>query len=124
MMDHVQTEGVTLLLVEDDAELRELYELWLGRRFEVFAVGDGEAALDVLERREVDLLLLDRQLPQITGEELVVAARSRGVHVPVVFVSSWNEADWPLTIDCEAYLVKPVRSADLVGAVERVLDDH
>lgn len=58
----------SILVVEDDKFLQELYvELLTAEDYEVEAVGDGEAALEVLNRKDFDLVLLDIMLPKKDG---------------------------------------------------------
>src|ERR1051325_7099877 len=68
--------ATTLLLAEDDAPSREMYSRVLeAEGYHVIDVGNGEAALDVLQNKSVDLLLTDVSMPGMDGLELIERAR-------------------------------------------------
>jgi diguanylate cyclase (GGDEF)-like protein len=91
-----QRPPATVLLVEDDAEIREMYALRLRQAgYQTLAVGDGEKALKSAAKLEPDLILLDMHLPFMDGETVLMRLRAdaRLRRVPVVVIS--NLADDP-----------------------------
>lgn len=105
-----------ILIVEDEAPLRELYATWLGQEYEVCAVPDGESALEGLRDVEPDVVTLDRELPGITGLEVARRIRRRGLDCRLVVVSSrrkdFDVGESPI----DAHLHKPVTSNTLCSA--------
>ena len=61
----------TLLIVDDDEGMRDTLTAILKREYRVLRVASGEAALPVLNREDVDLVLLDVRLPGISGFEVL-----------------------------------------------------
>ena len=117
--------GQTVLLVEDDAELRSL----LGRGlleegFVVDAVGTGADALARIGRTEVDALVIDIGLPDADGRDLCQALRARGVQTPVLFLTARDAlVDRIAGFDAggDDYLPKPFAFAELVVRLRALL---
>jgi len=111
--------GERLLLVEDNAPLRELMARNLrDRGYEISAVADGESALELLHpRAEFSLVISDIDLPNLDGISLMHAARERGLDLPFVLISG-RSADFSPRIDEQvAVLSKPFRPAELAWTV-------
>lgn len=117
----------TVLVVDDDESTRALYEGWLGEVHEVHAVERGKEALDNLDG--VDIVLLDRQLPGLSGETVAAEIRRREDPPPVAMVTGVTPDTDILGIACDDYLTKPVTQEDLFATVDRLsrraeYDDH
>lgn len=112
-------------LVVDDAEvLQRVLGIILGQLgWRVTSVSTGEEALDLLNTRAFDLVLLDRLLPGLSGEDTLVALRHapNGVAVPVVLMSgdALDEAA-ARALGADACLSKPVNIAALARVIEAV----
>ena len=79
----------TLLLVDDEEHLRSMLSAALRYNgYEVIAVADGAAALDVAATERPDAVVLDVMLPDIDGFEVCRQLRTRGDEVPVVFLTA------------------------------------
>ena len=86
-----QRPAATVLLVEDDAEIREMYAMRLRQAgYHTLAVGDGEKALKSAAQLEPDLILLDLQLPFLDGETMLLRLRADAHlrRIPVVVISN------------------------------------
>lgn len=110
----------SILIVEDDEDLRRLYRLALALEgYEVECVADGMEALRRIELQRPDLVVLDLYLPGVSGfavlEEIAAHAQTR--NLPIVVVTG-STADVP---DAPCVLRKPVAPDQLVGAVRRCL---
>lgn len=119
-----------VLVVEDDVDIRALVEVRLRRQgHRVVCVGSGEEALQLLaERGAPDVVVLDVQLPGMSGLELLGALRQDdGLgHVPAVFLSGRvQEHDVAAGRALGAtYLTKPVILSALVAAVDDAVRAH
>src|SRR5689334_24484623 len=84
-------EKPTVLVVDDEPAVRDVAVAMLGELgVVVFEAGDGATALALLERHpEIDLLLTDVRMPEMTGVELAHKARSLRPHLRVIFVSGY-----------------------------------
>jgi DNA-binding NtrC family response regulator len=83
----------TVLVVDDDEGMRDTLTSILKRDFRVLRVGTGEAALGVLNKDEVDLVLLDINLPGISGFEVLQIIRENYSLVEVIVISTINEIE-------------------------------
>jgi DNA-binding response OmpR family regulator len=111
----------TILLVEDDAEQREVYQGFLADRYTVEAVPDGETALSVLgEQPAFETILLDRGLPGMDGDAVLEELVDRGTNVPVVVVTGTEPDLDIIEMGMDYYLTKPVSRDQLLRTIERV----
>ena len=83
----------TILVVDDDEGMRDTLTAILKREYRVLRVASGEAALPVLNREEVDLVLLDVRLPGISGFEVLRIIRENYGLVEVIMISAINEVE-------------------------------
>lgn len=115
--------SATILIVDDDAEIRELLELLLsGEGYAVRQAGDGETALAMLDP-SIDLVILDVMMPGMSGYK--VCARIRETfNVPVLFLTA-RGMDTDLTLGFSSggddYLPKPFSNAELLSRVKALL---
>jgi two-component system OmpR family response regulator len=117
--------GQTILVVEDDDELRGVLRRGLEEEgFAVEAVSTGAAALDRVARSEVDGLVLDIGLPDADGRDLCQALRARGIHLPILFLTARDAlVDRIAGFDAggDDYLAKPFALAELVARIRALL---
>jgi two-component system response regulator CpxR len=110
----------TVLIVEDEARLARMYAGVLRATYTVRTAPDGETAL-ALADDAVDAVLLDRRLPTLSGREVLEQLRARGDDTPVAMLTAVTP-DWDvIEMGFDDYLLKPVDSAGLERAVERLL---
>ena len=116
-----EVESETRILVADDEELLvDSYEALLGRHFDVETATSGAEALDALDE-SVDIAILDRRMPQYSGDELLAEIREQGYDCHVIICSGVEPGTDIIGMDFDDYLVKPVGNDDILGAVERQL---
>jgi len=114
----------TILVVDDDADLRRLMVIGLERwGYATAEAGDGEEALRVVSEVEIDLVLLDSGLPKLDGMEVLqrLRAMSSMATLPVIMVTGRNDlADRinGLGAGANDYLAKPVSLDELTARVE------
>jgi len=83
----------TVLIVDDDEGMRDTLTAILKRDYRVLRVSTGEAALPVLNREDVDLLLLDVRLPGISGFEVLRIVKENYSLIEVLMISAINEIE-------------------------------
>jgi len=83
----------TVLIVDDDEGMRDTLGAILRRDHRVVAVETGEAALEVLKQRDVDLMLLDVRLPGMGGLEVLRLVKENHGMVEVIMISAINEVE-------------------------------
>lgn len=108
----------TVLLVEDERDLADTYAAWLSGRYDVRTAYDGERALELLDG--VDVVLLDRRLPGMTGDEVLDAIRDHEAGHQVAMVTAVEPDVDVLELGFDDYLVKPVSREDLQDVIERL----
>jgi two-component system response regulator MtrA len=107
-----------VLVVEDDESVREAVTLVLeGADFEVDTAADGARALDLLERRRWDLVVLDLMLPEVDGFEICRTIRTRSTVPIVVLTARADTADvvTGLELGADDYVTKPFHPAELAA---------
>lgn len=78
----------TILLVEDNEPMRVLTRAKLRGQFTVLCAGDGLEALEILDRRQVDLMIADVMMPRMDGYALVKRIRANGNQIPVLLLTA------------------------------------
>lgn len=110
----------TILVVEDEGDLADTYALWLQEAYTVKTAYDGGSAIEQLDET-VDVVLLDRRMPDISGNEVLSAIRERGLECQVAMVTAVDPDFDIADMEFDAYLVKPIEEDELEGLVERLL---
>ncbi len=113
------TGAGTVLIIEDEAELADLYAAYLRDAHDVVVAYTGEEALDVLSDK-FDVLLLDRRMPGLSGDEVLAEIRERGYDCSVVMVTAVDPDFDIVEMGFDDYLVKPVSKEELLDVVDTV----
>ncbi len=119
--------GKSILLVDDDQEIRELLETYLSRAgFQVRSVADGEGLRRAMAEEAADLVILDVMLPDEDGFSLCrwVRAHQRLAQVPIIMLTaSSDEADRVIGLELGAddYLGKPFSPRELLARIKALL---
>jgi PAS domain S-box-containing protein len=115
----------TVLLADDNADMRAYVCRLLGRQYQVLSVEDGETALERILADPPDLVLADVMMPRLDGFGLVQALRRRRQTIPVILLSA--RADEESRIEglergADDYLIKPFSANELLARVGTHLD--
>lgn len=114
-----------ILVVDDEPNIREVVELYLRREgYEVEVTGDGAAALQAIERKIPDLIVLDLMLPMLNGLQLTRTLREGSYDIPIIMLTAkGGEADrvTGLELGADDYVTKPFSPKELVARVKAVL---
>ena len=108
----------TVLVVEDEQALVELYVRWLDD-YEVRTAGGGEEALEEFDEN-VDVVLLDRLMPGMSGDEVLREVRSRSGDCKVAMVTAVEPDFDVVTMGFDDYLTKPVERETLRELIGRL----
>ncbi|MEN8258032.1 MAG: response regulator transcription factor [Thermodesulfobacteriota bacterium] len=116
--------GQTILIVDDDAHIRDVVRFALGKAgFQTIEAENGQAALDLAGRAKPDLLILDILMPELDGTEVCRRLRTFS-KLPVIFLSSQDdEIDRVVGLELggDDYIAKPFSPRELVARVKAVL---
>ncbi|WP_459192660.1 HalX domain-containing protein [Halosimplex sp. J119] len=114
------SEDVTVLVVDDERDIADLYSTWLEEEYDVRTAYGAEQALEEADEA-VDVVFLDRQMPEMNGDEVLEALRERNLDCRVVMVTAVDPDFDIVDMPFDDYLTKPVMLDDLFGAVDRML---
>ena len=114
-----------ILVVEDDKNVRRLMSAVLTRYgYEPLLAADGVEALEIMDHKHVDLILLDVMMPRMDGYELTNTLRMGGSTVPILMVTAREtQADKKrgFIIGADDYMVKPVDEEEMVLRISALL---
>ena len=115
-----------LALVDDDPSIRtSVCRLARSHGLTCATFESGESALESLSIEEADCLILDIQLPGISGFETRDRLEALGIHVPVVFITAHADLEspeWTRNLKGSPCLSKPFEEDDFIGAVYLILN--
>ena len=119
-------ERPRILVVDDNADMRDYLRRLLGARHRVEAVGDGEAALAAINTRVPDLVLTDIMMPRLDGMGLLARLRAdpRTKTLPVIFLSARAGEESRiegLHAGADDYLIKPFSARELVARIKSAI---
>ncbi|MDD2906872.1 MAG: response regulator transcription factor [Sulfurimonas sp.] len=117
--------SANIVIVEDEEDLLELIEYNLTKEgFETIGFLNTKTVAQILEEEEIDLLIMDRNLPGVEGSEFVAQLREEGILTPVIFLSA-KSSDLDIEEGFERggddYITKPFNMKELILRVKSVL---
>ena len=115
----------TLLIVDDEAGIREISQEFLSRLgYEVLLAADGQEGLRVFKEKQhaIDLLILDLSMPKVSGNEMLRQVRLVAPEVKAIISSGTADAPAHVTERVDAYVLKPFRPSELAEKIREVLD--
>jgi CheY-like chemotaxis protein len=117
--------GSAVLVAEDNEDIRELVVHQLRRMgVQVLQAGNGRQAIDLALAEQPALVLMDMDMPIMSGFEAVAQLRLRGYTKPILALTGYNEgpeAERALSSGCDGLLGKPICSDVLRARVNQVL---
>ena len=123
------TKAKTLLIVDDDPDLREVLaeQLQLQNEFMVIQAASGTEGLEAVKRAHVDLVLLDVGLPDGDGRQVCRQMRSGGLKAPIIMLTgadSDSDTVQGLEAGASDYVTKPFRLGILIARIKAQLRQH
>lgn len=112
--------GATVLIVDDERAIIEAFQSYLEDEYRVRVANDGKAALAKLDA-DVDVVLLDRRMPDITGDEVLERIESEGYGCEVAMVTAMEPDLDIIDMGFDDYVTKPVSKSGLRKTVEGLL---
>ncbi|WP_405108838.1 response regulator transcription factor [Paenibacillus sp. FSL K6-1217] len=115
----------TILVVEDDAKLRQLFCTVLTRHgYRAMPAMNGEDALEVLDKEYIDLIICDIMMPRMDGFELTRTLRDNNSQLPVLMVTAreqFADKQQGFLVGIDDYMVKPVNVNEMILRVGALL---
>ena len=113
-------DNTSVLVVEDDRALADLYATWLNDRYDTEVVYSGADAQKRLRRGRYDVVLLDRLMPDISGDAVLETIREEDIDCHVAMVTAVSPDFDIIEMGFDSYVVKPVMADDLYEVVDRL----
>jgi CheY-like chemotaxis protein len=119
-----------VLLVEDNPQNMKLLEMLLrAKDYILLKAYDGEEALAMAIREQPDLIVMDMQLPKMSGLEVTKQLRQTLVfsHTPIIALTAYamrGDKEQFMEAGCNAYLSKPISTRELPVIIDRMLQEH
>lgn len=114
------TDRAAILIVDDEREVADAYAAQLSAHYDVETAYSGEEALEKLSVG-VDVVLLDRRMPEVAGQDVLADIRKRGLDTRVAMVTAIDPDFDIIDMPFDDYVVKPATRSDLFDTVERLL---
>lgn len=115
-----------LLYVEDDIETIDDVVYFIKEKFKkIYIANDGKEALELFNTNDIDLLLLDINIPHINGLQLTEIIRKKNSQIPILFLTAYSEKDKLLkAIDLQihGYILKPLNITELTTSLQKIID--
>lgn len=114
-----------ILLLEDDILLNKAIDKFLSKEgHEVETFRNGQLALDAILKTRYDMLLLDINVPMLSGLELLERIDSKKIQIPTIFISALRDIEdisKAFDLGCHDYLKKPFHLKELSLRIEKIL---
>ena len=124
----MQLKDATILLVDDEPDLRSIIAEWFRREgCHVLVAEDGAQALQIISANQIDVVVSDVRMPVMDGITLLKRVKESGYKSSVMFVSGFTDVIKPresYDLGVEAVMSKPVERRHLIAAVTRILAER
>ncbi len=115
---------INILIVDDEENICTFIEAYLKKEgYNTFTANNGSSAIDIFESNDIDLVILDRMIPDISGEEICSHIRTQS-NVPIIMLTAKTELDdkiYGFEIGCDDYICKPFSPKELIVRVKAII---
>lgn len=114
----------TILIVDDERNMRLLTAARLDGEYNVFTASDGKEAIEIIHKRKIDLVIADIMMPVMDGYDLLRTLRSEGYRMPFLFLTAKEELgdkERGFSLGTDDYMTKPFSSDELLWRVKALL---
>jgi DNA-binding response OmpR family regulator len=118
-----ETDTARVLVVDDEQDIADLYGAWLTSDYDIVTAYDGREAIERVDEH-VDVALLDRQMPEYSGDEVLEHIDEQGLDCRTVMVTAVDPDFDIVEMPFDDYLTKPVTREELTATVEEMLTRH
>ncbi len=124
------TESRPRILIAEDVESNFLYLNAVLTRMnaKIFWAKNGREAIDIFnQEKNIDLILMDLQMPEMNGYEATRIIKNENPSIPVIAQTAYamsDDREKALEAGCDDYLAKPIKSKDLVDIVEKYIHEE
>jgi len=116
---------LSVLMVDDEKGAAASWQAMCEMRgYATFSAADGKAALGILRANEVDVVVADRKMPDMSGCDLCYSLRNDRRLAEVVFILVSDDPSPPAFLYCDAILHKPVAASMLISEIDRIVAER
>lgn len=122
-------EKKSILVVDDDGTMLRTLKNWLSRKYNVYMANSGMSAITLLAKNKVDLILLDYEMPVVSGPQVLEMIKSEPstANIPVMFLTGRSDKEsvmTAVTLKPEKYLLKSMSSFELIQNIDKFFAEH
>lgn len=122
------SDDVSVLVLEDEAELLDAYVTGLSGEYDVYPAASGDAAVRTVDELgdDLDIALLDRRLPESSGDDVLQYIQSRSIDCRTAMVTAVDPTFDIIDMGFDDYVLKPVTPSDLRDLIDQLcaLDEY
>ncbi len=119
---------VKILWVDDEIDLLKPYFIFLqSKGYELLTVSNGTDALQVIENQYIDIVILDENMPGLSGLEVLSEVKKIKPHLPIIMMTKSEEEnimDSAIGSNISDYLIKPVKPNQLLLALKKIVEKN
>lgn len=116
-----ESNSATVLIVDDEGDVLEVFRRWLEEDYDVYTANNGNEALELLESNGIDVVLLDRRMPGISGDEVLERINELDMDCKVAMVTAVEPDLDIIAMGFDSYVVKPPTYEGLHNTIENLL---
>lgn len=125
--EDIRLQKKKILVVDDDGTMLRTIKSWLSEKYQVFMVNSGMSAITFLAKNDVDLILLDYEMPVTPGPKVLEMLRSEAglSDIPVMFLTNKGDRESVLqvvSLKPEKYLLKTMPPAELIANIDEFFE--
>ncbi len=125
-IENLESGPKRILIIDDDPQMLKTIKGLLDNKYEIATAINASLGRRFLEKKQVDLILLDYEMPNEDGPAVLKTLREdpEWKNIPVVFLTSINDKSKiskALALKPQGYLLKPIDQAKLISTVQKVL---
>lgn len=115
-----------VLVIDDSQEIRDFLSEYIlkPKGFEVLAASNGLMGLEMAIAKEPDLMIVDQQMPRLTGLEVLEKLRERGIEIPAILATAHGSEETAVAafrLGIRDYIIKPFDADEISTSVDRAL---
>ncbi len=120
----------TALVIDDDRMIRQIVRTVLvSFGYEAYGAPSGERGLEMAQEKRPGIIILDRHMPDVDGNEVLKILKSRKTtqNIPVVMLSAESqieEVKSSIDLGANGYIIKPFKAKEFMEKIEKVLQSH
>jgi DNA-binding NtrC family response regulator len=119
-------ERKSILVVDDEQDIRRTLQRILERKkYKVSTADDGQAALEIIQKQPIDLILTDLKMPRMDGVQLLKAAKIVAPEIAVILITAYGEVDTAVEAmrnGAYNFILKPPNRSQILLTIARALE--